>query len=205
MNELSLIFARLGIDTLEVLEAAGSKWNFLPFRPGLVGGHCIGVDPYYLTHKAVAIGYHPEVILAGRRINDRMGAHVAETVVKQMLQNGIGVCNSRILVLGLTFKENCPDLRNTRVVDIIAALREYNIAVDCYDPWVDRAEARQEYGIECLATLPAPATYEAIILAVAHQEFITLGAAAIRALAKPRSILYDVKSVLPLAMVDGRL
>ena len=146
MNELALIFGKLGIDTLEVLEAAGSKWNFLPFRPGLVGGHCIGVDPYYLTHKAVAIGYHPEVILAGRRINDRMGAHVAETVVKLMLQTGIGVCNSRILVLGLAFKENCPDLRNTRVIDIIQALREYNIAVDCYDPWIDRAEAKHEYG-----------------------------------------------------------
>ncbi|MBK1646552.1 nucleotide sugar dehydrogenase [Thiocapsa imhoffii] len=205
MNELALIFDRLGIDTLEVLEAAGSKWNFLPFRPGLVGGHCIGVDPYYLTHKAVAIGYHPEVILAGRRINDRMGAHVAETVVKLMLQRGIGVCGSRILVLGLAFKENCPDLRNTRVVDILAALGEYRIAVDCYDPWVDRDEARHEYGVECLSEAPSPKTYDAIILAVAHRDFIALGASGIRAWAKDRSILYDVKSVLPRDTVDARL
>ncbi|MCC7277335.1 MAG: nucleotide sugar dehydrogenase [Chromatiaceae bacterium] len=205
MNELALIFGRLGIDTLEVLEAAGSKWNFLPFRPGLVGGHCIGVDPYYLTHKAIAIGYHPEVILAGRRINDRMGAHVAETVVKLMLGHGIGVCNSRILVLGLAFKENCPDLRNTRVIDIIDALRDYSIAVDCFDPWVDRAEAKHEYGIDCLPALPAPGSYDAVILAVAHRDFITLGAPALRALGKARSILYDVKSILPAAAVDGRL
>ncbi|HSO80081.1 MAG TPA: nucleotide sugar dehydrogenase, partial [Chromatiaceae bacterium] len=205
MNELALIFGRLGIDTLEVLEAAGSKWNFLPFRPGLVGGHCIGVDPYYLTHKAIAIGYHPEVILAGRRINDRMGAHVAETVVKLMLGHGIGVCNSRILVLGLAFKENCPDLRNTRVIDIIDALRDYSIAVDCFDPWVDRAEAKHEYGIDCLPALPAPGSYDAVILAVAHRDFIALGAPALRALGKARSILYDVKSILPAAAVDGRL
>ena len=205
MNELALIFGRLGIDTLEVLEAAGSKWNFLPFRPGLVGGHCIGVDPYYLTHKAIAIGYHPEVILAGRRINDRMGAHVAETVVKLMLGHGIGVCNSRILVLGLAFKENCPDLRNTRVIDIIDALRDYSIAVDCFDPWVDRAEAKHEYGIDCLPALPTLGNYDAIILAVAHREFIALGAPALRALGKAQSILYDVKSILPAAQVDGRL
>ncbi|WP_213455808.1 nucleotide sugar dehydrogenase [Thiocapsa sp.] len=205
MNELALIFNKLGIDTLEVLEAAGSKWNFLPFRPGLVGGHCIGVDPYYLTHKAVAIGYHPEVILAGRRINDRMGAHVAETVVKLMLQSGIGVCNSRILVLGLAFKENCPDLRNTRVIDIILALREYNIAVDCYDPWIDRAEAKHEYGLECLPEAPPPGSYDAVILAVAHRDFVETGATGIRRWAKPKSILYDVKSVLPVEVVDGRL
>ncbi len=205
MNELALIFGKLGIDTLEVLEAAGSKWNFLPFRPGLVGGHCIGVDPYYLTHKAIAIGYHPEVILAGRRINDRMGAHVAETVVKLMLQSGIGVCHSRVLVLGLAFKENCPDLRNTRVVDIIDALREYNIRVDVYDPWIDRAEARHEYHIACLPDLPPPGTYDALILAVAHRDFIELGAAAIRALGKAKSILYDVKAALPADQVDGRL
>jgi UDP-N-acetyl-D-galactosamine dehydrogenase len=205
MNELSLIFHRIGIDTLEVLKAAGTKWNFLPFRPGLVGGHCIGVDPYYLTHKAIAIGYHPEVILAGRRINDRMGAHVAETVVKLMLQSGIGVCHSRVLVLGLAFKENCPDLRNTRVVDIIDALREYNIRVDVYDPWIDRAEARHEYHIACLPDLPPPGTYDALILAVAHRDFIELGAAAIRALGKAKSILYDVKAALPADQVDGRL
>jgi UDP-N-acetyl-D-galactosamine dehydrogenase len=205
MNELALIFGKLGIDTLEVLEAAGSKWNFLPFRPGLVGGHCIGVDPYYLTHKAVAIGYHPEVILAGRRINDRMGAHVAETVVKLMLQNGIGVCNSRVLVLGFAFKENCPDLRNTRVIDIILALRDYTIAVDCYDPWIDRAEAQHEYGLDCLPEAPEPGTYDAVILAVAHRDFIAMGATGIRRWAKPKSILYDVKSVLPVDAVDGRL
>ncbi len=172
MNEL----AKLGIDTLEVLEAAGSNWNFLPFRPGLVGGHCIGVDPYYLTHKAIAIGHHPEVILAGRRINDRMGAHVAETVVKLMLQSGIGVCNSRVLILGLAFKENCPDLRNNRVVDIIDAVREYSIRVDIYDPWIDRAEAQHEYGPHCLAELPGEqgqslVPYDALILAVAHRRF----------------------------------
>ena len=205
MNELALIFGKLGIDTLEVLEAAGSKWNFLPFRPGLVGGHCIGVDPYYLTHKAVAIGYHPEVILAGRRINDRMGAHVAETVVKLMLKNDIGACNSRVLVLGLAFKENCPDLRNTRVIDIIHALREYNIAVDCYDPWIDRVEARHEYGLDCLAEAPAEGTYDAVILAVAHRDFIAMGVTGIRRWAKPESILYDVKSVLSADAVDGRL
>ncbi|MFB1496528.1 MULTISPECIES: nucleotide sugar dehydrogenase, partial [unclassified Thiocapsa] len=205
MNELALIFDKLGIDTLEVLEAAGSKWNFLPFRPGLVGGHCIGVDPYYLTHKAVAIGYHPEVILAGRRINDRMGAHVAETVVKLMLQNGIGVCNSRILVLGFAFKENCPDVRNTRVIDIILALREYNIAVDCYDPWIDRAEAKHDYGLDCLAEPPADGTYDAVILAVAHRDFVATGATGLRRWTKPKSILYDVKSVLPVQAVDGRL
>ena len=241
MNELALIFGKLGIDTLEVLEAAGSKWNFLPFRPGLVGGHCIGVDPYYLTHKAIAIGHHPEVILAGRRINDRMGAHVAETVIKLMLQSGIGVCNSRVLILGLAFKENCPDLRNTRVVDIIDALREYSIRVDVYDPWIDRAEAQHEYGLHCLAELPrvapplpshpppggrgqeaAPPSqprvqdvapggnestgpYDALILAVAHRDFIDMGADGLRALGKPKSVLYDVKSVLPADLVDGRL
>jgi UDP-N-acetyl-D-glucosamine/UDP-N-acetyl-D-galactosamine dehydrogenase len=205
MNELALIFGKLGIDTLEVLEAAGSKWNFLPFRPGLVGGHCIGVDPYYLTHKAVAIGYHPEVILAGRRINDRMGAHVAETVVKLMLRNGVPVPDGRVLVLGFAFKENCPDLRNTRVIDIILALREYNIAVDAYDPWIDRAEAKHEYGLDCLPEAPAPGSYDAVILAVAHRDFVELGAAGIRRWAKPRSILYDVKSVLPADAVDGRL
>ncbi len=205
MNELALIFGKLGIDTLEVLEAAGSKWNFLPFRPGLVGGHCIGVDPYYLTHKAIAIGYHPEVILAGRRINDRMGAHVAETVVKLMLQSGIGVCNSRVLVLGLAFKENCPDLRNTRVVDIIDALREYSIRVDVYDPWVDRDEARHEYRLDCLVELPDPEIYDAIILAVAHRDFIALGSAALRALGKLKCILYDVKAVLPADQSNGRL
>ena len=194
----------------------------LPALSPLVGGHCIGVDPYYLTHKAIAIGHHPEVILAGRRINDRMGAHVAETVVKLMLQSGIGVCNSRVLILGLAFKENCPDLRNTRVVDIIDALREYSIRVDVYDPWIDRAEAQHEYGLHCLAELPAPdhpsplagegpgergntSPYDALILAVAHRDFIDMGAAALRALGKAKCILYDVKAVLPADQADGRL
>ena len=205
MNELAIIFRRLGIDTLEVLEAAGSMWHFLPFRPGLVGGHCIGVDPYYLTHKAVAVGYHPEVILAGRRINDRMGAHVAEDLVKLMLRRGIGVCHSRILVLGLAFKENCPDLRNTRVIDVIHGLRDYSVAVDCYDPWIDRGEALHEYGLDCLAEPPPPGTYDAVILAVAHRDFIELGAPGLRRLGKTPSILYDIKSILPLDAVDARL
>lgn len=205
MNELALIFGRLGIDTLEVLEAAGSKWNFLPFRPGLVGGHCIGVDPYYLTHKAVALGYHPEVILAGRRINDRMGSHVAESVVKLMLRKGIRVCSSRVLVLGLAFKENCPDIRNTRVIDIIRSLQDYAIEVDCYDPWIDRADARHEYGLDCLAGPPAAGGYDALILAVAHRDFVELGAAGLRRFGKSPSVLYDVKSVLPKLAVDARL
>jgi UDP-N-acetyl-D-galactosamine dehydrogenase len=205
VNELALIFNRLGIDTLEVLEAAGSKWNFLPFRPGLVGGHCISVDPYYLTHKATAIGYHPEVILAGRRINDYMGEHVAETFVKQLLAKGHPIPQSRILVLGLSFKENCPDLRNTRVIDIITALHAYSLEVDCYDPWVDRAEAREEYGLELLAEPPAPASYQGIILAVAHREFIEQGVGALRAWGTPDALLYDVKSALPKDMIDGRL
>ena len=170
----------------------------------MVGGHCIGVDPYYLTHKAIASGYHPEVILAGRRINDRMGAHVAETVVKLMLGHGIGVCNSRILVLGLAFKENCPDLRNTRVVDIVAALRQDGIAVDVHDPWVDAAEAQHEYGLELVAQ-PAAGAYDAIIVAVGHEQFRALGAEGIRALGKPACVLYDVKYVLPRTAVDGRL
>ncbi|MBK1705109.1 nucleotide sugar dehydrogenase [Halochromatium glycolicum] len=205
VNELALIFNRLGIDTLEVLEAAGSKWNFLPFRPGLVGGHCISVDPYYLTHKAAAIGHHPEVILAGRRINDCMGDHVAESFVKQLLAKGHPIPQSRILVLGLSFKENCPDLRNTRVVDIIAALRAYSLEVDCYDPWVDRSEALEEYGLELLAEPPAAGTYQGLILAVAHREFIDQGAAVLREWGTPDALLYDVKSALPKADVDGRL
>ncbi|GAB3123539.1 Vi polysaccharide biosynthesis UDP-N-acetylglucosamine C-6 dehydrogenase TviB [Novispirillum itersonii] len=205
MNELSLIFHRLGIDTLEVLEAAGTKWNFLPFRPGLVGGHCIGVDPYYLTHKAQEVGYHPEVILAGRRINDSMAAHVADETVKLMLRKGKPVLNSRVLVLGLTFKENCPDLRNTKVVDLIAALKDYHTQVDVYDPWISVDEARHEYGLECLTEAPAPGTYAAVVLAVGHREFVALGADGIRALGEPDAVLYDVKSLLPLGQADGRL
>ena len=208
MNELSLIFHKLGIDTLEVLQAAGTKWNFLPFRPGLVGGHCIGVDPYYLTHKAQEVGYHPEVILAGRRINDGMAKHVADETVKLMLHKGIPVLNSRILVLGLTFKENCPDVRNTKVVDIVTALRGYHAQVDVYDPWIDRDEARHEYGLECLPALPAAlpgAGYAAIVLAVGHREFVALGEAGIKALGQPGAVVYDVKGILPLGAADGRL
>ncbi|MEO7014031.1 MAG: Vi polysaccharide biosynthesis UDP-N-acetylglucosamine C-6 dehydrogenase TviB [Dokdonella sp.] len=204
VNELALIFHRLGIDTSEVLAAAGTKWNFLPFRPGLVGGHCIGVDPYYLTHKAQQIGYHPEVILSGRRINDGMGSHVAQRVIKLMIQRRIHVAQARVLVLGLAFKENCPDLRNTRVVDVIAELRSYHADVDVYDPWADAAEARHEYGLD-LVDAPASETYDAIILAVAHRQFIEMGAERIRALGKPGCIVFDVKQVLPRDAVDDRL
>ena len=205
MNELSLIFHRLGIDTLEVLEAAGSKWNFLPFRPGLVGGHCIGVDPYYLTHKAQEIGYHPEVILAGRRINDSMAGYVADEVVKLMTRRKMQVVDSRILVLGLTFKEGCPDLRNTKVIDVVRELAGYHAQVDIYDPWIDIAEAEHEYGVTPLADTPPSGTYDAIILAVAHPEFLHLGAAGIHAFGKAEHVLYDVKSLLGKAEADGRL
>ncbi len=205
MNELSLIFHKLGIDTLEVLQAAGTKWNFLPFRPGLVGGHCIGVDPYYLTHKAQEVGYHPEVILAGRRINDGMASHVADETIKLMLRKGIAVLNSRILVLGLTFKENCPDVRNTKVVDIVKALQGYNTQVDVYDPWIDLQEAEYEYGLQCLPQVPEAGQYSAIILAVGHQQFVQLGEAGIKAWGVPNAVLFDVKSILPMGASDGRL
>jgi UDP-N-acetyl-D-galactosamine dehydrogenase len=205
MNELSLIFHRLGIDTLEVLQAAGTKWNFLPFRPGLVGGHCIGVDPYYLTHKAVEVGYHPEVILAGRRINDNMASHVADEVIKLMLRKNVPVLGSKVLVLGLTFKENCPDVRNTKVVDIVHTLQGYNTQVDVFDPWIDVAEAEHEYGLRCLSEIPAPGQYAAIVLAVGHHQFVTLGEAGIKALGQSDAVLFDVKSLLPLGAADGRL
>jgi UDP-N-acetyl-D-galactosamine dehydrogenase len=205
MNELALIFNRLGIDTLDVLEAAGTKWNFLPFRPGLVGGHCIGVDPYYLTHKAQEIGYHAEVILAGRRINDGMGGHVAGQVVRLMLKKAINVVGSRILVLGFTFKEGCPDVRNTKVIDIVRELAGYHTQVDIYDPWIDPAEAEHEYGVRPMAQAPAANTYDAIVLAVAHPEFLQMGAAGIHALGKAEHVLYDVKSLLGKAESDGRL
>jgi UDP-N-acetyl-D-galactosamine dehydrogenase len=204
INELALIFHRMGIDTLDVLEAAGTKWNFLPFRPGLVGGHCIGVDPYYLTHKAQEIGYHPEVILSGRRINDGMGRHVAERVIRLMLERRIHVAGAKVLILGLTFKENCPDLRNTRVTDIIDEFRACHADIDVYDPWVDPAEARREYGLELAPDL-RPATYDAIVLTVAHRQFTEMGAAALRALGKPDCVLFDVKNVLPRSAVDDRL
>jgi UDP-N-acetyl-D-galactosamine dehydrogenase len=204
VNELSLIFNKLGIDTLEVLEAAGTKWNFLPFRPGLVGGHCISVDPYYLTHKAQSIGYNPEVILAGRRINDNMGAYVTGRVVKMMTQKRIHVVDSNILILGLAFKENCPDLRNTRVVDIVNELKSYHANIDIYDPWVDAAEARHEYGADMIEEL-VPGKYDAVILAVAHQQFRDMGSEAIGKLCKANHVLFDVKYVLPKESVDGRL
>jgi UDP-N-acetyl-D-galactosamine dehydrogenase len=204
INELAIIFNKMGIDTEAVLQAAGSKWNFLPFRPGLVGGHCIGVDPYYLTHKAQAIGYHPEIILAGRRLNDSMGAYVVAQLVKAMTKRRIHVDGARILVMGLTFKENCPDLRNTRVVDIVAELKDYNCQVDVYDPWVSAEEARHEYGITPVAR-PEPQTYDGIILAVAHHQFKTMGAEAIRALGKSTHVLYDLKYLLPAAASDLRL
>ncbi len=204
INELALIFNKMGIDTESVLLAAGSKWNFLPFRPGLVGGHCIGVDPYYLTHKAQQIGYHPEIILAGRRLNDSMGAYVVAQLVKAMMQRRIQVDGARILVMGLTFKENCPDLRNTRVVDIVAELKEYNCQVDVYDPWISAEESEHEYGITPIAKLPA-GEYDGIIVAVAHHQFKAMGEAAIRALGKKAHVLYDLKYILPADASDLRL
>jgi UDP-N-acetyl-D-galactosamine dehydrogenase len=204
INELALIFHRLGIDTHEVLEAAGTKWNFLPFRPGLVGGHCIGVDPYYLTHKAQQIGYHPDVILAGRRINDGMGSHVARRVAKLMAQRNLQTPGSNVLIMGLAFKENCPDLRNTRVVDIVAELRSYNANVHIHDPWVSAKEAKDEYGLDLVAE-PEQGKYDAVILAVSHREFIAIGADGIRALGKPGAVVFDVKRVLPRDCVDDCL
>jgi UDP-N-acetyl-D-glucosamine/UDP-N-acetyl-D-galactosamine dehydrogenase len=205
MNELSLIFNRLGIDTIEVLEAAGTKWNFLPFRPGLVGGHCIGVDPYYLTHKAQEIGYHPEVILAGRRINDQMGAFVAENTVKAMLAKGIQLLGARVLLMGLTFKEDCPDIRNTKAIDIYNALKGYSINVEVYEPWADPAEVAHEYGITCLDGEPERGVYDAIIVAVGHGAFTASGVEGIRAYGKAEAVLYDVKAIFPLGSADGRL
>lgn len=204
INELALIFKRLNIDTLEVLEAAGTKWNFLPFRPGLVGGHCISVDPYYLTHKAQQVGYNPEVILAGRRINDGMGNFIADSVVKLMTQRKTHVVDSNILIMGLTFKENCPDLRNTRVIDIIHELQKYNANVHVYDPWADKAEAQHEYGLDLIDN-PQTGGYDAVILCVGHQKFRELGTDVIRAFGKPNHVLFDVKHILPKEAVDARL
>ena len=204
INELALIFNKMGIDTEAVLEAAGTKWNFLPFRPGLVGGHCIGVDPYYLTHKAQAIGYHPEIILAGRRLNDGLGAYVVTQLVKGMLTKRIQVEDAKVLILGLSFKENCPDIRNTRIIDIVNELKEYHVNVDVYDPWVDRAEAEHEYGIHPVSTL-TDNSYDAIILAVAHHQFKEMGVEKIRALGKAEHVLYDLKYVLAQSESDLRL
>lgn len=204
INELALIFNKMGIDTEAVLQAAGTKWNFLPFRPGLVGGHCIGVDPYYLTHKAQSIGYHPEIILAGRRLNDSMGAYVVSQLVKEMVKRRIHVDGARVLIMGLTFKENCPDLRNTKVVDIVKELQEYNIQVDVHDPWVSVQEAQHEYAITPVLT-PHPAAYDAVILAVAHQQFKDMGVENIRALGKAEHVLYDLKYLLSAEASDLRL
>ncbi|MFN3311113.1 MAG: Vi polysaccharide biosynthesis UDP-N-acetylglucosamine C-6 dehydrogenase TviB [Thermomonas sp.] len=205
MNEFALIFQRLGIDTHDVLEAAGSKWNFLPFKPGLVGGHCIGVDPYYLIQKAQSAGYYPDILLACRRINDAMGTHVAGEVVKLMLKRRLPVAGARILILGLAFKENCPDLRNTRVVDLVHEFRGYGAQVDVHDPWVSPEEARHEYGITPIA-VPEAGAYDAVVLAVAHDEFRQLGGQGVRALCRPQAgVVYDVKGMLPRDAVDGRL
>ena len=205
INELAILFNKLDIDTEDVLLAAGSKWNFLPFRPGLVGGHCIGVDPYYLTHKAQAVGYHPEIILAGRRLNDSMGAYVASQLLKRMTKERIPVHGARVLVMGLTFKENTPDLRNSRVVDIIRELEEYDIQVDVHDPWADPAEAYTEYGVELVAE-PETGAYDAIVLAVAHRQFRDMGAERIREFGRVGShVLYDLKGVLGKTSADVRL
>jgi UDP-N-acetyl-D-galactosamine dehydrogenase len=204
VNELAVLFERLGIDTEEVLLAAGTKWNFLPFRPGLVGGHCIGVDPYYLTHKAQAVGHNPEMILAGRRLNDHMGQYVASQVIKLMAHRGRSVVGADILVLGLTFKENTPDIRNTRVVDIIHELRDYTARVDVHDPNVDPDEAAHEYGLELIGELE-PGRYDAVILAVGHDQYRALGSEGVRRLLKPGGVLYDIKYVFPKDGVDGRL
>jgi UDP-N-acetyl-D-galactosamine dehydrogenase len=200
VNELSVIFNRLGIDTQEVLEAAGTKWNFLPFRPGLVGGHCIGVDPYYLTHKAQEVGYNSEIILAGRRLNDNMGIYVANQVIKLMIKKGQKIEGARVLVLGITFKENCPDIRNSRVIDVISELQDFSVNIDVYDPWADPKEVLHEYNQIVLETLPSFEAYNAIILAVAHQEFKALPFEK-----KNHQVIYDIKSVLSKSLVDGRL
>ena len=204
INELAMIFNKMGIDTAEVLAAAGSKWNFLSFRPGLVGGHCIGVDPYYLTHKATALGYHPELMLAARRINDKMGIYVANQVLRLMAHRGIGAVGARVLVLGLTFKEDCPDLRNTRVVDLVRELQDAGARVDVHDPWADAGLARAEYGLELVAE-PGRGCYDALVLAVAHQHFRALGAAGVRALGRAGAVVYDLKRVLPTGAADAAL
>lgn len=204
INELALIFRRLGIDTEEVLKAAGSKWNFLPFRPGLVGGHCIGVDPYYLTHKAMKVGYYPEIILTGRKLNDSMGKYVANEIINLMTKKRIQVVDSNILVMGLTFKEDCPDIRNTRVVDVVQELSGFHCNIEVYDPWIDKEESIREYGITPVEQ-PEPGKYDAVIIAVAHHQFKAMGITAIRALGKKNHVLYDIKYILPAEKVDGRL
>ncbi len=205
INQLALIFQRLGIDTHDVLEAAETKWNFLPFRPGLVGGPCIGVDPYYLIQKSQSLGYYPDILMASRRINDSMGRHVAASVIKRMIQKRISLSDARILILGLTFKENCPDLRNTRVVELAREFEQYGAKVDIHDPWADPEQTRHEYGIELLGTLPHQADYDAVLLAVAHDQYRALGIEGVRRLGQPDVVVYDIKSIFPKDTVDGRL
>ena len=205
MNELSIIFNRLGIDTLEVLSAARTKWNFLPFKPGLVGGHCVGVDPYYLTHRAQEVGYHPDVILAGRRINDGMGIYVADQVARLMMKKGIPVVGSRVLVMGIAFKENCPDIRNSKASDIARELQQLNADVDVWDPWVSPEDCRHEFGLSCLAEEPSPESYDGVVVAVAHREFVARGHASVRRFGKPGAVVYDVKGIFPRSETDGRL
>ena len=202
VNELALIFNKLDIDTHEVLQAAGTKWNFLPFTPGLVGGHCIGVDPYYLTHKAQEVGYNPEIILAGRRLNDNMGFYAASRTIKLMIHKGHTIYGSRVLVLGITFKENCPDIRNSRVIDVITELRDFGCNVEIYDPWADAAEVKHEYGVELLSSLEGKPPYDAIVFAVAHNEFREMSFDKLR---KPETVLFDIKGVVEKQLVDGRL
>ena len=205
INELALIFNRLGIDTLDVLEAAGTKWNFLPFRPGLVGGHCIGVDPYYLTHKAQSVGYYPDVLIAARRINDAMGRHVAAEVVKLIIRKGQVIAGSKVLILGFTFKENCPDLRNTRVIDVVHELQQFGVEVDIHDPWADARDAKHEYGVDMLARAPGEGEYDAIVVAVAHDEYASRGIDGVRRHGKPGAVVYDIKGLFPKNQVEGRL
>lgn len=205
MNEFALIFHRLSIDTNEVLEAAGTKWNFLPFKPGLVGGHCIGVDPYYLIQKALSVGYYPDILLACRRINDAMGQHVAAEVVKLLIRKGHAVAKARVLVLGFTFKENCPDIRNTRVIDLVRELQAFDTQVDIYDPYADATEAEQEYGVSLMPVMPASGQYDALVIAVAHDEFKELGIVDLRGLANARAVIYDIKGLFGKDTVDGRL
>ncbi len=205
MNELAIIFNKLGIDTLEVLAAAQTKWNFIPFRPGLVGGHCIGVDPYYLTHRAQEAGYHPEVILAGRRINDGMGRYVADQVVRLMMRRGFPVVGSRVLVMGLAFKENCPDMRNSKAIDIVEELRQYNAAVDVWDPWISAETRGERPEVGFIPGQPEAGVYDAVIVAVGHRDFVEMGLAGVRALGKPGAILYDVKGIFGKGESDGRL
>ena len=205
INEFALIFHRLGIDTTEVLEAAGTKWNFLPFKPGLVGGHCIGVDPYYLIQKAQSAGYYPDILLACRRINDAMGQHVAAEVLKLMIHKGQVIAGARILVLGFTFKENCPDLRNTRVIDLVREFESFGAKVEVYDPWADTAEARREYGFDLLTRTPESGRYDAIVIAVAHDRFKAMGIGGLREFASERAVIYDIKGMFPKDQVDGRL